>query len=179
MLPRFSEVYVPELEDRLDLKRVVSGYISGVAVDHESLAFTAVDLYLWARKLSSESLSDGAGQRPRYSLRSGDVTTCVLVSAKVVFSRFVECVAAYWNWVVIRVRLVFVFVERLTSRGNDVPCERAFQRRHYFFSIELVLHDLLEMLRLPTFPDPAMALVVLRHFSVLPHPLLNLPKCIP
>lgn len=62
-------MYVPELEDRLDLKQVVDGYISGVAVDHESLAFTAVDLYLWARGLSSESLSDGAGQRPRYSLR--------------------------------------------------------------------------------------------------------------
>eukprot|EP00903_Cladosiphon_okamuranus_P014927 g13820.t2 len=67
---RFSEVYVPELEDRLDLKQVVDGYISGVAVDHESLAFTAVDLYLWARGLSSDSLSDGAGQRPRYSLRT-------------------------------------------------------------------------------------------------------------
>lgn len=66
---RFSEVYVPELEDRLDLKQVVDGYISGVAIDHESLAFTAVDLYLWARGLSTESLSDGAGQRPRYSLR--------------------------------------------------------------------------------------------------------------
>ena len=64
-------MYVPELEDRLDLKQVVDGYISGVAVDHESLAFTAVDLYLWARGLSSESLSDGAGQRPRYSLRWG------------------------------------------------------------------------------------------------------------
>ncbi|CAB1097867.1 unnamed protein product [Ectocarpus sp. CCAP 1310/34] len=68
---RFSEVYVPELDDRLDLKQVVDGYISsGVSVDHESLAFTAVDLYLWARVLSSESLSDGAGQRPRYSLRT-------------------------------------------------------------------------------------------------------------
>ncbi|CAM9377533.1 unnamed protein product, partial [Scytosiphon promiscuus] len=67
---RFSEVYVPELEDRTDLKQVVDGYISGVAVDHESLAFTAVDLYLWARGLSAESLSDGAGQRPRYSLRT-------------------------------------------------------------------------------------------------------------
>ncbi|CAM9195977.1 unnamed protein product, partial [Ectocarpus sp. 12 AP-2014] len=49
----------------------VDGYISsGVSVDHEGLAFTAVDLYLWARGLSSESLSDGAGQRPRYSLRT-------------------------------------------------------------------------------------------------------------
>lgn len=62
-------MYVPELEDRLDLKQVVDGYISGIAIDHEKLAFTAVDLYLWARRLSAESLSDGAGQRPRYSLR--------------------------------------------------------------------------------------------------------------
>ncbi|CAN0109706.1 unnamed protein product [Ectocarpus sp. 6 AP-2014] len=68
---RFSEVYVPELDDRVDLKQVVDGYISdGVSVDHDGLAFTAVDLYLWARGLSTESLSDGAGQRPRYSLRT-------------------------------------------------------------------------------------------------------------
>lgn len=82
-ITRFSEVYVPELDDRLDLKQVVDGYISGGAsVDHEGLAFTAVDLYLWARGLSSESLSDGAGQRPRYSLRYSstakrhDLVTC-------------------------------------------------------------------------------------------------------
>lgn len=66
---RFSEVYVPELEDRLDLKRVVDGYIAGVSLETDNLAFTAVDLYLWARGLAGESLSDGAGQRPRYSLR--------------------------------------------------------------------------------------------------------------
>lgn len=62
-------MYVPELEDRLDLKRVVDGYIAGVSLETDNLAFTAVDLYLWARGLAGESLSDGAGQRPRYSLR--------------------------------------------------------------------------------------------------------------
>ena len=66
---RFSEVYVPELEDRLDLKRVVDGYIAGILLETDNLAFTAVDLYVWARGLAGESLSDGAGQRPRYSLR--------------------------------------------------------------------------------------------------------------
>lgn len=66
---RFSEVYVPELEDRVDLKRVADGYLAGISPEQENLAFTAVDLYLWARKLALESLSDGAGQRPRYSLR--------------------------------------------------------------------------------------------------------------
>ena len=60
---------MPELEDRLDLKRVVDGYIAGVSLETDNLAFTAVDLYLWARGLAGESLSDGAGQRPRYSLR--------------------------------------------------------------------------------------------------------------
>lgn len=66
---RFSEVYVPELEDRIDLKRVADGYLAGISPEQEHLAFTAVDLYLWARKLSLVGLSDGAGQRPRYSLR--------------------------------------------------------------------------------------------------------------
>lgn len=67
---RFSEVYVPELVDRNDLKRVVDGYLSGVpSLEQDHLAFTAVDLYLWARGLAAESLSDGAGQRPRYTLR--------------------------------------------------------------------------------------------------------------
>lgn len=60
---------MPELEDRLDLKMVVDGYISGISLEQEHLAFTAVDLYLWARGLAGEVLSDGAGQRPRYSLR--------------------------------------------------------------------------------------------------------------
>lgn len=63
-------MYVPELEDRLDLKRVADGYLAGISLEQEHLAFTAVDLYLWARVLAAESLSDGAGQRPRYSLRS-------------------------------------------------------------------------------------------------------------
>ncbi|CAM9127401.1 unnamed protein product, partial [Sphacelaria rigidula] len=67
---RFSEVYVPELEDRMDLKRVADGYLAGISPEQEHLAFTAVDLYLWARSLAAESLSDGAGQRPRYSLRT-------------------------------------------------------------------------------------------------------------
>lgn len=61
---------MPELEDRLDLKRVADGYLAGISLEQEHLAFTAVDLYLWARGLAAESLSDGAGQRPRYSLRS-------------------------------------------------------------------------------------------------------------
>lgn len=74
---------MPELEDRVDLKQVVDGYISGVAVDHESLAFTAVDLYLWARGLSGESLSDGAGQRPRYSLRSEGLVMMVVQVSRV------------------------------------------------------------------------------------------------
>lgn len=60
---------MPELEDRMDLKRVADRFLSGVSLEQEHLAFTAVDLYLWARGLAAESLSDGAGQRPRYSLR--------------------------------------------------------------------------------------------------------------
>lgn len=60
---------MPELEDRMDLKRVADGYLAGISPEQEHLAFTAVDLYLWARSLAAESLSDGAGQRPRYSLR--------------------------------------------------------------------------------------------------------------
>lgn len=60
---------MPELEDRVDLKRVADGYLAGVSFEQVHVTFTAVDLYLWARGLAADCLSDGAGQRPRYSLR--------------------------------------------------------------------------------------------------------------
>lgn len=90
---RFSEVYVPELEDRLDLKRVVDGYIAGVSLETDNLAFTAVDLYLWARGLAGESLSDGAGQRPRYSLRY-IIPTSIVFFLQLVFLIVLEYNAA-------------------------------------------------------------------------------------
>ncbi|CAM9849225.1 unnamed protein product, partial [Choristocarpus tenellus] len=65
---RFSEIYVSELEERVDLKRVADEYLGDVGSD--KIVSTAVDLYLWARGLAKGSLSDGAGQPARYSLRT-------------------------------------------------------------------------------------------------------------
>ncbi|CAM9744782.1 unnamed protein product, partial [Phaeothamnion confervicola] len=72
---RFTEVYVPELTDRADLRQVAAQYLETWA--RLGVADTAVDVYLWCRKMAEDALTDGAGQRPRYSLR----TFCRALSA--------------------------------------------------------------------------------------------------
>ncbi|CAM9828709.1 unnamed protein product, partial [Discosporangium mesarthrocarpum] len=88
---RFSEIYVPELEDRIDLQRVATGYLGDVSVDKVKsstgvVVWTAVDFYIWARRLAKESLSDGAGQPPRYSMRT--LVSALSASKKLVGRRF-------------------------------------------------------------------------------------------
>eukprot|EP00741_Cyanophora_paradoxa_P000351 tig00000403_g342.t1 len=64
---RFSEIYVPELEDPADLALVVRQHMRGVA---NAPADDIVAFYLEARKEARASLVDGANQRPQYSLRT-------------------------------------------------------------------------------------------------------------
>jgi midasin len=64
---RFTEIYVQEMTDPNDLKIIVTeliGNISGAPIDD------IVSLYLACRASAEEHLEDGAGQRPKYSLRS-------------------------------------------------------------------------------------------------------------
>ncbi|KAL9652452.1 hypothetical protein ABK040_000025 [Willaertia magna] len=76
---RFSEFYMQELLDKEDLKIVVSRYLN--KIPHPPID-DVVNFYLQVKKMSEAELSDGAGQRPHYSLRtlsrSLEYTTMVL-----------------------------------------------------------------------------------------------------
>jgi midasin (ATPase involved in ribosome maturation) len=66
---RFTEFYVPELIDAQDLTIIVSKYLQGFLNDAEKIR-SIVDVYLQCRTAAESILSDGAGLKPRYSLRS-------------------------------------------------------------------------------------------------------------
>lgn len=65
---RFSEFFVDEVENQEDLNIIVSLYLSD-AVSNAPIS-DIVNFYLSARELANTVLSDGANQRPRYSLRT-------------------------------------------------------------------------------------------------------------
>ncbi|KAK1736592.1 midasin [Skeletonema marinoi] len=61
---RFTEIYV----DELYLDKAVS--TNGVPLEHSESVMSSVDMYLKCRSLSEQSLVDGGGQRPRYTMRT-------------------------------------------------------------------------------------------------------------
>jgi midasin len=65
---RFTEIYVDELTDRLELRSVAARYLS--EGEHSEHIITAVDVYLKCRTLAEEKLVDSGGQKPRYTLRT-------------------------------------------------------------------------------------------------------------
>jgi MoxR-like ATPase len=73
---RFTEFYVDELLDPVELRVVASRYISGVLPsndrppEHSETVIIVVDLYLQCRDLAERVLVDGNGQKPRYTLRT-------------------------------------------------------------------------------------------------------------
>ena len=74
---RFTEIYVEEMTDTQDLQTVVKRYLlnsgpaDGAMSSNTSNAVTdVVDVYLGCRAGAEDHLSDSAGQRPHYSLRS-------------------------------------------------------------------------------------------------------------
>lgn len=90
---RFTEIYVDELVDSLQLRSVAARYLdkavstNGVPLEHSESVMSSVDMYLKCRSLSEQSLVDGGGQRPRYTLR----TLCrTLVAARnlIIHQRF-------------------------------------------------------------------------------------------
>lgn len=80
---RFTEIYVDELVDPVQLRSVTARYLNGVVttdgvpLEHSESVMTSVDVYLQCRLLSDQSLVDGGGQKPRYTMR----TLCRTLSA--------------------------------------------------------------------------------------------------
>jgi midasin len=73
---RFSELYVDELLDPVELRVVASRYLDGVLPtngkppEHLEIVVNAVDVYLKCRHLADTILSDGGGHKPRYTMRT-------------------------------------------------------------------------------------------------------------
>ncbi|CAJ1949588.1 unnamed protein product [Cylindrotheca closterium] len=73
---RFSEIYVDELLDPVELRVIACRYLDGVLAsdgkppEHSQVVIDVVDVYLKCRQLAEASLSDGAGHKPRYTLRT-------------------------------------------------------------------------------------------------------------
>jgi len=73
---RFSELYVNELLDPIELRLVTAQCLDGVlpnegnAPEHTEIVACIVDQYLRCRELAQTTLSDGNGHKPRYTLRT-------------------------------------------------------------------------------------------------------------
>jgi midasin len=73
---RFTEIFVHELLDPVELRVVAGRYLSGILPasgkppEHTDVVIEVVDVYLECRNLADSSLVDGSGQRPRYTLRT-------------------------------------------------------------------------------------------------------------
>ena len=86
MRTRFTELYVDELVDPVELRMIAANYLSDVvsakgssSLEHSDLVMSSVEVYLKCRDLAEQILVDGGGQKPRYTLR----TLCrALVAAK-------------------------------------------------------------------------------------------------
>ncbi len=80
---RFTEIYVDELVDPVQLRSVAARYLdgavttNGVPLEHSESVMSSVEIYLNCRLLSDQSLVDGGGQKPRYTMR----TLCRTLSA--------------------------------------------------------------------------------------------------
>lgn len=80
---RFTEIYVDELVDPVQLRSVAARYLdgavttNGVPLEHSESIITSVEVYLKCRLLSDQTLVDGGGQKPRYTMR----TLCRTLSA--------------------------------------------------------------------------------------------------
>jgi midasin len=80
---RFTEIYVDELVDPVQLRSVAARYLdgavttNGVPLDHSESVTSSVEVYLKCRLLSDQSLVDGGGQKPKYTMR----TLCRTLSA--------------------------------------------------------------------------------------------------
>lgn len=73
---RFTEIYVDELLDPVELRVISSRYLNCVLPqsdkppEHTDVVVSSVNVYLRCRELAHEVLVDGGGHRPRYTLRT-------------------------------------------------------------------------------------------------------------
>lgn len=73
---RFTELYVDELVDPVELRIVSARYLTGVIAaseklpEHTETVISAVEVYLQCRDLAEEVLVDAGGQKPRYTMRT-------------------------------------------------------------------------------------------------------------
>lgn len=73
---RFTEFYVDELVDPVELRSVSARYLNGLVVtggsvmENSEIIVKSVEVYLRCRDLSEQVLVDSGGQRPRYTLRT-------------------------------------------------------------------------------------------------------------
>ena len=80
---RFTELYVEELVDGVELRTVAAQYLHGIVavhdttLEHSETIGRAVDIYLKCRDLAEQQLVDASGHKPRYTMR----TMCRALSA--------------------------------------------------------------------------------------------------
>lgn len=80
---RFSELYVDELLDTVELRTIAARYLQKVVSTHDKslesmeTAGRAVEIYLQCRELAERQLIDASGHKPRYTMR----TLCRALSA--------------------------------------------------------------------------------------------------
>lgn len=73
---RFSEFYVEELLDPIELRIIAARYLrcvlpsEGKSPEHTDIVISVVSLYLKCRSMGESSLSDGNGHKPKYTLRT-------------------------------------------------------------------------------------------------------------
>ena len=73
---RFTELYVNELLDPVELRSVSARYLEGVLPvdgkppEHKDIVVSIVEVYLKCREMAEVMLSDAAGHKPRYTLRT-------------------------------------------------------------------------------------------------------------
>ncbi|XP_043500763.1 midasin [Polistes fuscatus] len=66
---RFTEFYVDELTERSDLQKLVHSYLKGMTLSVDEKE-KIVKFYLKIRKAAANTLLDGTGHKPHYSLRT-------------------------------------------------------------------------------------------------------------
>ena len=73
---RFTEIYVDELLDPIELRVVAGRYLSSVLppsdqpVEHSDIVTSSIKVYLQCRHLADDVLVDGSGHKPRFTLRT-------------------------------------------------------------------------------------------------------------
>lgn len=66
---RFTEVFVDELTDEDELRVLVSDYLSEMSLTNEQIS-NIVEFYVKVKKMAKDTLIDGLGKRPHFSLRT-------------------------------------------------------------------------------------------------------------